>query len=198
MTRRKRISEADLDLWRQVARTAEPLHPAKKTIKSAGPKPQKTPASETKVEPIAPFELGGKAQRTPPGHDLQRPLGQRLNGQPVAMDRKNFTRMKRGKLKPEGRIDLHGMTLSQAHPALTGFILQSQAMGRRLVLVITGKGKRGEDDGPIPRQKGVLRHQVPQWLKMPPLAQSVLQVSEAHLRHGGGGAYYVYLRRTRG
>jgi DNA-nicking Smr family endonuclease len=43
----------------------------------------------------------------------------------------------------------------------------------------------------------VLRHQVTQWLTTPPLAQLVLQISEAHLRHGGGGAYYVYLRRQR-
>jgi DNA-nicking Smr family endonuclease len=32
---------------------------------------------------------------------------------------------------------------------------------------------------------------------MAPLAQAVMQVSEAHLKHGGGGAYYVYLRRRR-
>jgi DNA-nicking Smr family endonuclease len=42
---------------------------------------------------------------------------------------------------------------------------------------------------------GVLRHQVPLWLRQPPLGQAVLQVSEAHLKHGGSGAYYVYLRR---
>ena len=199
MTRRKRLSEDDLELWRQVARTAEPLHPAKKARQvQPAPKPRKTPVSETKPEPIPAFRIGTKAPHTPPGHDLQRPLGQRLAGQPVAMDRKNFTRMKRGKLQPEGRIDLHGMTLAQAHPALTGFILQSHAMGRRLVLVITGKGKRGDEDGPIPRQKGVLRHQVPQWLRMAPLHGIVLQISEAHLKHGGGGAYYVYLRRSRG
>jgi len=38
---------------------------------------------------------------------------------------------------------------------------------------------------------------VPQWLRMMPLAPAVMQVNEAHLKHGGGGAYYVYLRRLR-
>ncbi len=57
------------------------------------------------------------------------------------MDRKSFGKLKRGKLPPEARIDLHGMTLDQAHPALTRFILDSHAKQRRLVLVITGKGK---------------------------------------------------------
>ena len=113
------------------------------------------------------------------------------------MDRKTFGRMTRGKLLPEARIDLHGMTVAAAHPALTAFILRSQAEGRRLVLVITGKGKRSEDSGPIPVRSGVLRHQVPHWLETPPLRQVVLQVTPAHRRHGGDGAFYVYLRRRR-
>ena len=113
------------------------------------------------------------------------------------MDSKAFTRLKRGKLSPEGRIDLHGMTLDRAHPALTRFILNAHKNGKRLVLVITGKGKMRDEGGPIPVRHGVLRHQVPQWLSMAPLASAVLQVSQAHISHGGGGAYYVYLRRHR-
>ncbi|WP_371418219.1 Smr/MutS family protein [Roseivivax sp. THAF30] len=113
------------------------------------------------------------------------------------MDSKAFTRMKRGKLKPDARLDLHGMTLDRAHPALTRFIFASQARGHRLVLVITGKGQREDPYDPAPRRRGVLKTQVPQWLRMPPLATAVLQISEAHIRHGGGGAYYVYLRRLR-
>jgi DNA-nicking Smr family endonuclease len=103
--------------------------------------------------------------------------------------------MTRGKLQPEARIDLHGMTLAEAHPELIRFILNAHAQGLRLVLVITGKGKRRDDLGPIPNRIGALRHQVPGWLHLPPLGPSVLQVTEAHQRHGGSGAYYVYLRR---
>jgi DNA-nicking Smr family endonuclease len=64
-------------------------------------------------------------------------------------------------------------------------------------LVITGKGKHRDDGGPIPTRFGVLRHQVPQWLAMAPLGGLVMQITESHIRHGGQGAYYVYLRRTR-
>ena len=95
--------------------------------------------------------------------------------------------------RDEARLDLHGMTLAAAHPQLIGFILSSHAQGRRLVLVITGKG-RG-DHGPLPTRPGALRHQVPHWLHMQPLAPVVQQVTAAHYRHGGEGAYYVYLRR---
>jgi DNA-nicking Smr family endonuclease len=118
-----------------------------------------------------------------------------LRTAPLQMDAKAFGKMTRGKLLPEARIDLHGMTLSEAHPELIRFILNAHADGLRLVLVITGKGKRGDDTGPIPQRMGVLRHQVPIWLRQAPLGPTILQVAEAHLKHGGAGAYYVYLRR---
>lgn len=112
------------------------------------------------------------------------------------MDTKTFGKLKRGKLVPEARIDLHGMTVDQAHPALTRFILTSQSRGLRLVLVITGKGEQDNPYDPIPRRRGVLKRQVPLWLRMPGLTTAVMDVTEAHIRHGGGGAFYVYLRRT--
>ena len=67
--------------------------------------------------------------------------------------------------------------------------------GLRHVLVITGKGRAGGPDAPLPVRPGALRHAVPHWLHMPPLSAAVLQVTPAHRRHGGDGAYYVYLRR---
>jgi DNA-nicking Smr family endonuclease len=83
-------------------------------------------------------------------------------------------RMIRGKMKPEARIDLHGMTLSEAHPALVDFVVDAHAQGLRLLLVITGKGRGGdrEDHGPIPIRRGVLKQQVPGWLTAPPLGRS--------------------------
>ena len=93
------------------------------------------------------------------------------------MDRNAFDKMIKGKLQPEARIDLHGMTLAEAHPELIRFVLNAHDQGKRLVLVITGKGKRGEDFGPIPQRMGALRHQVPQWLALPPLGSAILQVT---------------------
>jgi DNA-nicking Smr family endonuclease len=112
------------------------------------------------------------------------------------MDAKLHTRMTRGRLAPEARLDLHGMTLAEAHPELVRFVLGAQAQGLRLVLIITGKGKPPPDHDPLPRRTGLLRHQVPVWLRQPPLGPAVQQVAEAHLRHGGAGALYVYLRRV--
>jgi DNA-nicking Smr family endonuclease len=130
--------------------------------------------------------------------DLTPEVGAELARVPVRMDRRRHARMIRGKLDPEARIDLHGMTLAEAQPALAGFILSSRARGLRLVLVITGKGRtRPVDDlGPIPRRPGALKVEVPRWLRSGALASAVLEIREAHHRHGGTGAYYVYLRKS--
>lgn len=193
MTRRKLTAE-EIDLWRQVAERTDRLHrdgpmPPRPAVK---PKPTKPP-----VFRVPSFELGQAAKSRPARHELAPKLADRLRSAPLNMDRKTYGRLQRGKLTPEARIDLHGMTMDRAHPALVRFILSAQASGKRLVLVITGKGRRSEDDGPIPTPRGVLKHQVPQWLASPPLAHAVMQISPAHHRHGGSGAYYVYLRKSR-
>lgn len=196
MKKPRHLSPEERALWDQVARTTDPLVRRARAPK-APPKAQNMgPNGEVSDRPLPEFRVGQSVDHSG-DHDLLPSLSESLANASVAMDKKAFARMKRGKLKPEARIDLHGMTLAQAHPALSGFILSSQAANRRLVLVITGKGRPNDDGNPIPTRPGVLRHQVPQWLRMPPLAQAVLQVTEAHLRHGGHGAYYVYLRRRR-
>ncbi|NIY96604.1 Smr/MutS family protein, partial [Salipiger sp. HF18] len=80
---------------------------------------------------------------------------------------------------------------------LVRFILMSVTRGLRLVLVITGKGLREDPHDPMPRRRGVLKTQVPQWLRMPGVSHAVLQITEAHGKHGGSGAYYVYLKKRR-
>jgi DNA-nicking Smr family endonuclease len=206
MSRRRSLRPEEEQLWQAVARTAQPMHPLKTPLHLHGAPvaPKKVfdlPASVVQDPPPSPaaarpFRIGERAQ-TVLGHDLVPPISDRLSLQPVQMDARAFTRMTRGKLQPEARIDLHGMTLAEARPELIRFILNAQSANLRLVLVITGKGRGGDDDGPIRRRVGVLKHQVPQWLHQAPLGPAVLQVAEAHLKHGGSGAYYVYLRRLR-
>ena len=196
MTRRRRhLSPEERALWDQVAGRTKPLDPARPSL-SAPKVPPKKVKPRTPSHTFAPFEIGAQSDPRRP-HDVLRPIGERLTAAPVQMDHKSYGKMTRGKLKPESRLDLHGMTLADAHPELVAFILGAQATGKRLVLVITGKGKNKDDGYAIPVRHGVLRHQVPQWLALPPLKQAILQVTPAHLRHGGDGAYYVYLRRPR-
>lgn len=197
--KKRKLSKEDQDLWRKVSETTERMH-------AAPLRPEPSPQNKTLPIPdpvdthharLREFELGSKAKPKKSPHSLMPSISERVAAQPVQMDQKAYGRMKRGKLVPQGKIDLHGMTLDQAHPALVGFVMRSYGEGKRLVLVVTGKGKLKQDDGPIPVRRGVLKHQVPSWLSMAPLRQVVMQVTEAHIKHGGGGAYYIYLRRVR-
>ncbi|MGR3604971.1 Smr/MutS family protein [Sulfitobacter sp.] len=191
---RKRLNKDDLSLWQKVTERTEKLD----VNQLFRPEIDAPAPSLPKIRKTTSVVLGKPTPKPRSNaHDLMPSLPDQIRKSPVQMDSKAFGRLKRGKIRPEGRIDLHGMTLDRAHPALTKFILGSHAKGRRLVLVITGKGKMRDEGGPIPVRPGVLRHQVPQWLSMPPLSAAVLQVSQAHISHGGGGAYYVYLRRHR-
>jgi DNA-nicking Smr family endonuclease len=191
MSRRRHLRPEEQEIWNTVARTATPMHQRQVFTPQpdAVPAPEFTPPFETAaVLPKLPkFNIGQAAKPAPNDFAAKTP--------PLRMDAKKHAKMTRGKLAPEARIDLHGMTVAQAHPALTSFILNAYGAGMRLVLVITGKGKTKADHGPIPQRMGVLRQQVPNWLDMPPLSSAILQVTEAHATHGGGGALYVYLRR---
>lgn len=200
MKRRRHLSKEERDLWNLVAERTKPLDKRKPLLDPAAEEkpaaPVFVPNSMPPPIPLPQFKVGSKS-KTSTKHDLMPSVRDSLKAAPVQMDHKAFGKLKRGKLVPEGKLDLHGLTLSEAHPELVAFILNAQADQKRLVLVITGKGKDRDDGGPIPTRFGVLRHQVPQWLRLPPLGQAVLQVTPAHLRHGGDGAYYVYLKRTR-
>lgn len=190
----KRLSDDDLALWRKVTARTQKLD-VRTLFTPPVPAVPPDPPALKKIKQTVIAKPGGPLKPKP--HSLAPSIADQIGAAPVQMDKKAFTRLKRGKLMPEGRIDLHGMTLDRAHPALNRFILSAHKEGKRLVLVITGKGKQRDDAGPIPVRHGVLRHQVPQWLSTPPLSRVILQVSHAHASHGGGGAYYVYLRRHR-
>lgn len=187
----------ELALWNKVVQHAIPLHPDRpKQPDAAAPNPSQ-PAQTSAPAVVPRFRPGQAASQRTSAHDIAPPVHQQIAQHPLQMDKKRFGKMKKGRMAPEARLDLHGLTLAQAHPALTRFLLEAVADGLRLVLIITGKGKSKPDPGPIPERFGVLRHQVPHWLNSPPLKNHVLQISEAHVKHGGQGAYYVYLRRPR-
>jgi DNA-nicking Smr family endonuclease len=131
-----------------------------------------------------------------------RPLGASKFGAPPSggVDGRTAARMRRGLLEPQARLDLHGLTEAVAHHALTAFLRGARTRGLKLVLVVTGKGRPPQPDAPFDleltmRTRGVLRTLVPRWLAEPDLAPMIVQLQEAHKRHGGAGALYIYLRK---
>src|SRR3546814_8216446 len=80
-----------------------------------------------------------------------------LHGSRDGLDGRKAERLSRGKLPIEASLDLHGLRQAEAHRRLEAFLAESQAAGKRCVLVVTGKGLHKEEGG-------VLRSAVPRWL----------------------------------
>lgn len=204
--RRRGLSPEDSALWDKVAATTTPMHAAapqgaaRADSPDAGELAAAPPALRLPVAPALRTDRLLHRPAPPPGPvvtlDLAPDPHDALRTANAHMDRRRFEKLRRGRVEPEARLDLHGMTSDEAHRTLTDFILTAAALDRRLVLIITGKGRAGEN-GTSPRRHGVLRHSLPHWLAAPPIAGRILQVAEAHARHGGSGAFYVCLRRRR-
>ena len=189
MSRRK-LSTEEKDLWRQVAEDTSPLKKPNLNIFPVSSK--KVNAVKKNIDKSLHFEIG---QNTPllEGTAIPTPSSKPN----VKMDHKSYAKMRRGKLIPEAHIDLHGLSVAKAHPALSHFIQSSYVQCRRLVLVITGKGQQNDEFDFANEGRGILRKQVPQWLSIVPLSRCVLQVQQSHARHGGAGALYVYLKKNK-
>lgn len=99
-------------------------------------------------------------------------------------------KLRKGRMRPEGHLDLHGMTADRALSALNGFLADAQGSGKRCVLVITGKGSMKEGGG-------VIRRELPSWLNAAGNRARVLGFAGAQPADGGGGAFYVLLKRRR-
>lgn len=102
----------------------------------------------------------------------------------------------RGTALPDFSLDLHGLTLDQAHTRLESGLAQARAMGARLVLVVTGK-PRPVDAADRGHKRGAIRAKIIDWLAAGHHADSIVAIRQAHRRHGGDGALYLVLRRTR-
>jgi DNA-nicking Smr family endonuclease len=182
--RRKRgLSEEERALWESVTRQTRPL---RKRPRAAKPLDD-SPAAETLVAaksaaPPKPLPSGQIPRAPKP--DLPPPL--------APLGRRERSQLSRGRKEIEARLDLHGMTQTRAHRALSGFLQRAHSDGLTFVLIITGKGKMGAES-----ERGVLRRQVPQWLNLPEFRVLVVGFEEAHIGHGGEGALYVRIRRSR-
>jgi DNA-nicking Smr family endonuclease len=179
--RRKRsLSEEERALWESVAKQTKPLRKKPRAAKAEA-------ASSVAETP----DVAGSAV---PSKPLPRPARvAKAAAPPLALlGRRERSQLSRGRKEIDARIDLHGMTQTRAHRALSGFLQRAHHDGLTFVLVITGKGKIGTDP-----ERGVLRRQVPQWLSLPEFRALVVGFEEAHIGHGGEGALYVRIRRAR-
>jgi DNA-nicking Smr family endonuclease len=171
----RKLQAEEARLWGHVTATVRPM-PGRAAPKVVPDKP--TAAAKARDDALPPklATAGHKPVAAKP----------KLPKPPEIIEPGRHKRIVRGHEPLEARIDLHGMTHDRARATLEAFILRVWAEGHREVLVITGKGSRGE---------GILRRFTPEWLAAPPLRDLVAGISTAHRRHGGDGALYVALKR---
>jgi len=181
----------DTALWGHVAASIEPLDERHKNllkVATDGTVPAPNPVLAKKDKSDAAPKVPGDVNPPPKKRTVLPDLD---HGTTIGVDKSTATRLKKGRQPIEGRLDLHGMTQSEAHPALDAFIEKASRNGKRAVLVITGKGTKL--DGSV----GVLRQAVPRWLNLPPNRPRILAFSHATAKDGGEGALYVLLKRKR-
>lgn len=162
----RKLKAEEAHLWGHVTATVRPL-PGRAALKAKVPPVEGAPAHL----PLPKAPVAGKPKPVRP---------------PETIEPGRHKRIVRGHEPLDARIDLHGMTHDRARAALESYLLRVWDEGCREVLVITGKGTKGD---------GVLRRFTPEWLAAPPLRAIVAGVSQAHRRHGGEGALYVALKR---
>ena len=95
-------------------------------------------------------------------------------------------------------IDLHGFTLENANNVIEEFIIQCFKKNVNKIIVITGKGLRSKSirNPYASKDLSILKHSVPDFIKSKPNLMKIIQkIEEAKIEDGGGGAFYIYLKR---
>lgn len=185
---RRKLTHEERIIWAKVARTVTPL---------AGHQPAAEPEEDWFLDPdglpgeAATHKKGHPQLRLEPESDSDAGTARLRPPEPkvTGIDKPVRRKLAKGRLPVDGRIDLHGLTQSEAHNLLFGFLARAHERGLRHVLVITGKGSS-------PGSEGVLRRAVPQWLSKPEFRFLVSGVDAASRGHGGEGALYIRLRKA--
>lgn len=175
-SRRRVLSYEERVLWTAVTKAIAPLHATARLAPDAD--------GELAMPTAKPARPAAGPKRAAPPLVPQKPALPPL----TPLSRRMKRGVASGKHAIDGKLDLHGLTQSEAHGALLRFLHNAHARDARLVLVITGKGRGGEP--------GVLRRHVPQWLGLPEFRSLVVGFEDAHVTHGGEGALYVRVRRS--
>ena len=171
------LRHEELTLWAKVAATVRPA--AGRAIPRLPAPTAKPAAIAAKTKALSPVAPAPAVPRKLAGN-----IAPKID--PRAIEPGRLRRLTRERDEMGPRLDLHGLTQDEARARLNGFLARAHAEGWRAVMVITGKGSRGD---------GVLRRYTPEWLAAADLAHIVAGVGEAHRRHGGEGALYVALKR---
>ncbi|AJA06961.1 Smr protein/MutS2 [Sphingopyxis fribergensis] len=187
----RRLAPEESALWKKVAATVKPLAKAKAPLAPVAPPTVSTP-KPTPRSTAAPAAAPRPTTKLPPP---------RRTHQAATLDGHWDRRLRKGLVRPDMSIDLHGHTLASAQALLDEAIGRGLLRGARVLLVVAGRLRPGADRLPQmhgdPRPRGAIRASLPDWLAYSPYADQIVALRPAHISHGGAGAVYVILRRSR-
>lgn len=186
----KKQNSSNIDLWEKIAKTVVPIKSDKispiNVLDNQSMQSSAKSLAKSVKKVISEKKMSLSYQNS--ASNKHHPSDLRIE-EATGMDGTSSKKLRTGKFDVEATLDLHGMTQQSAYAALQHFIQKSFSSEFRTVLVITGKGLNG---------RGILRNQLPDWLKTGACAQHVLAFGQAQPKHGGSGAFYIRLRRKKG
>lgn len=193
MKRRRGLTPEEEALWRKAMRDVAPFRGKKPSLEALVSKAKETrPGND--VGPIRRAPALGRAH-------APTPLSPRAEHPFAAGDPRLDRLAGRGRLAIDAVLDLHGHSQRTARGVLGRFVAEQHGKGARCLLVITGKGAPSLSFGGAEKSfdqgagRGVLKARLHDWLAEEPLRKLISRASPAHPRHGGGGAFYIFLKR---
>ncbi|HTI03244.1 MAG TPA: Smr/MutS family protein [Acidisoma sp.] len=183
----RRLSDRERAEWLRFAQSigARPLQATEAEAMALATLPAPAPAGATEPDaapPQAQVVVLSAVRLAPKPRPAEIAVGQAAAG----LDAASWEKLRRGRMRPERKLDLHGRTAQAAYAAFERFIAQARADGVRCVEVVTG---RGAGEG------GVLKRELPHWLNLPHIRGGIL--AAAHPHRANVGAVLLLLRRNR-
>ena len=97
-------------------------------------------------------------------------------------------------------IDLHGYSLEEANKSIEDFIIKSYQEKINKLIVVTGKGihSQNEKDPYVSKDLSILKYSVPEFISNNKnLMKIIYEMKDAKIEDGGGGAFYIFLKKNK-
>lgn len=161
------LTSSERRIWNRVAKSIQPLK--KGQLEEDIPIETSSPKKAKKVS--KPYVVKPSIRRT-----LE------------ILNRESERQIRQGDVRIDAKCDLHYLSLNVAHVTMKRFVIRKRQEGCKCLLIITGKGHDGE---------GAIRRGFRMWLETDEARSLISGYSQAHYKHGGAGAFYLFLRKSK-
>jgi DNA-nicking Smr family endonuclease len=182
----RRLSPEERAVWLRVAASVRRVTGAVSMSETKSePTPSKSPPAKAKApvaQPISKIIRPATVVSPKPG---------------ITLDGSWDRRIASGGAAPERTVDLHGCGVDQAHRRLLRELELALADDVRVLLVVTGKAPKTDASRIDLPLRGIIRASIHDWIGASRHAGQIAAIRPAHPKHGGAGALYIILRRSK-